>query len=78
MHCPKCAAEVREGARLCQSCGISLEEYGVVRDPFTEDKGRPPAAGGMAAPVRRRMIIAFVVFDIILAVVLVFFILKMG
>ncbi len=78
MHCPRCAAEVKEGARFCESCGVSLEEYGVIRDPSAEDNGRPPASGGMDASVRRRMIIAFVVFDLILAVVLIFFILKMG
>jgi predicted amidophosphoribosyltransferase len=77
MRCPKCGVEVRDEARFCDECGISLEEYGVLDD--SRPTGEPePSSPTAAAAARERAMIAFVAFDLMLAAGMILFFLRMA
>ena len=71
MRCSKCGDEVNEGARFCDNCGISLEEYPPVGD---EDEGTTGRSSGRMSRSARNMLIGFfVAFDIAVAVFLIYY-----
>lgn len=77
MICPKCGADVVEGAERCDQCGISLSEYGIVHEG-REDRRRGDRPPGQLNPgLRNKLIVSFIVFDILLAVALIVFFLRL-
>ena len=37
MNCPKCGAELKEGAKFCESCGAAIEQAPAQDDRYTDD-----------------------------------------
>jgi predicted amidophosphoribosyltransferase len=69
--CQKCSADVDPGTSYCDNCGISLEEYPPV------ESGEYSRVEPSGATLKRKrvltLIIAFVVFDILVAVAVLLF-----
>jgi predicted amidophosphoribosyltransferase len=78
MKCLKCGAEIRKGARICDHCGISLEEYGIVRESSqAEEKPGARRSGQLSTGARKKLIISFIVLDFLLAVAMIIYFLRL-
>jgi uncharacterized membrane protein YvbJ len=74
--CQKCGAEVDEDAHFCDNCGMSLEEYPPAGK--ADEAEQPPERQGLSRGGRNTLIVFFVVFDLLLAVFILYYFSQYG